>query len=595
MVAISKEKLLGEAQEHLSQTARDIEKQVPICEKSVNDALAELRRNSSPQSTEVTQRLLAMRQQRLAHLLDAQYSPYFARCDVDLADEKSRETWYFGKFSLPDLSIYSWATAAARIRFNEPGPFEFTSDTSKQVSGTMQRVDQYLIAEQQIRFMATTTTDTPRTLVYQERFSAHKSEFILPEIVERMEKAQDDIIRAGAFGSFLISGPAGSGKTTLALHRIAYLLQAPEYAEHFDARKILVLVQDKNSKQYFENLLPSLGINDVSISTFDMWAFELLGITKGEYVPQYGHTERERDLLAASKYNALKNATTTLHHKDPFVQLEHVYDACLSGEQKKVFARQRKEKKLDRFDLTLLLRARLRDQGAFRVRGRIYTPTLKGGVKSRIGDIELKYALVLVDEVQNYLAEQIGILQTCISPHTKAMTYVGDLAQQTSLFTLRDWSQVGEQFTEGRAVHLYKVYRSTRQILQYIKSVGFEIDIPDGIRDGADVQEHQVSKEDAPTMVRDLLKDKQDILIGIIGLQAEDVEAYRHLTSDRCKVMTAVEAQGLEFDLVIFVQHHEDIDTNYTDDLRTEKQKIIRDQIYVALTRAMNELHIINT
>ena len=45
---------------------------------------------------------------------------------------------------------------------------------------------------------------------------------------EQMEKAQDQVIRAHHAGPLVISGPAGSGKTTLALHRVAFLTQSPE-------------------------------------------------------------------------------------------------------------------------------------------------------------------------------------------------------------------------------------------------------------------------------------------------------------------------------------------------------------------------------
>lgn len=592
MHAASKEALLQGAQVHVLQTTGAIRDRLPVYEQEIADILADLKRSSSAQATAVSQALLALKQRQLEHLQGAELSPYFARCDVDIRGEKECRSLYFGKFSLPELGIYSWATPAARIRFSEPGMFSYESETGKKVTGSLNRIDQYLIAQKHIRFMATTSKESPRTLVYQEKFSEHKSEFVLPEIVERMEKAQDDIIRADAFGSFLISGPAGSGKTTLALHRIAYLLQSPEYVEHFDPRKILVLVQDSNSKQYFEGLLPSLGIVNVGISTFDTWAMELLNI-KGKYVSQYGHTERERDLFAASKYQVLKRHTNIHSWGNHFAKLEKAYDGEFTDEQRRLFARQKKEKCFDRIDLTLLLRAKLRQDGTLKVLGRVYSTKADGTLKSRSGYVELQYALILIDEVQNYLAEQIAILQSCISPKTKAMTYVGDMAQQTALFTVRDWSEVGEHFTRGRKVHLDKVYRSTRQILEYIRSCGFEVGIPDGIRDGEQVQEYEVSKENVRATVRQILCAKSEVLVGIVGLQQEDLEPFQNLTSDRCKIMTSIEAQGLEFDVVIYIHRKGEVGSTYIDMLREEKRRVIRDQLYVALTRAMNELHVI--
>jgi DNA helicase IV len=142
-------------------------------------------------------------------------------------------------------------------------------------------------------------------------------------------------------------------------------------------------------------------------------------------------------------------------------------------------------------------------------------------------------------------------------------------------------------------VRLEKVYRSTRPILEYIRSQGFTIDIPDGIREGEAVQEYAVSKSEVQTTVRRIVNEKDDVLIGVIALRQEDLEQFEDLTSERCKVMTAVEAQGLEFDVVIYIRDGVTVGEEYTEALKEEKQRITRDQLYVALTRAMNELHVI--
>jgi|CXWL01.1.fsa_nt_gi DNA helicase IV len=593
MDASEKKSLLVEAQRETAQIISAITQQIPVAEQVVHDTKVEMSRTHSSEAVSLIQNLLAIRQLQLAGLKEAYNSPYFVRCDVELDTDKTTKTLRFGKFSIPEFGIYSWTTPAARIRFNKPGSFSYTTNTRNEISGQMSRVDQYLIVQQEIRFMTTEMIGVPRTLIHQEKFSSHKTEFMLPEIVERMEKAQDDIIRTDAYGSFLISGPAGSGKTTLALHRIAYLLQAPEYADQFDPRKILVLVQDDSSKQYFEKLLPSLGITNVGISTFDLWAMDLLDLSTLSYTQHYGHSESERDLYAASKYQALKERASG-HKKDPFDLLEKCYYTHFSDPQKELFATQRKAKVLDRFDLTLLLRAHLDTKGAFTKRQRVYSRTAKDTVKTSMQNVEVKYSLIVVDEVQNYLPEQIHALQSCISEETKAMTYVGDLAQQTSLFALRDWSHVGEEFTNGRAVHLSKVYRSTRQILEYIRSAGFEIDIPEGIREGVVVQESTLPLPDIFQKAKEILEHSGDAVVGIIGLQDEDIAHYAQFKTTRCKVMTAPEAQGLEFDIVIFIRNQDVTHQEYPENLRVEKTKVIRDQVYVALTRAMNVLHVFN-
>lgn len=125
-----------------------------------------------------------------------------------------------------------------------------------------------MIADGEIRFMTSETAKEGRTLVYQEQLSKRKTDFMLPEIIARMERAQDDVIRTEAQGSFLISGPSGSGKTTLAFHRIVYLLQSPEHATRFSDENIIVFVQDENTRAYFSKLLPELGVHQVNVTTF---------------------------------------------------------------------------------------------------------------------------------------------------------------------------------------------------------------------------------------------------------------------------------------------------------------------------------------
>ena len=86
-------------------------------------------------------------------------------------------------------------------------------------------------------------------------YARMKGFFVLPEIVSQMEKTQDIVIRACYKNPLLISGPAGSGKTTLALHRIAYLLQAPDTNIIYDTDPAVVFVQDDKTKEYFSKIM----------------------------------------------------------------------------------------------------------------------------------------------------------------------------------------------------------------------------------------------------------------------------------------------------------------------------------------------------
>lgn len=163
---------------------------------------------------------------------------------------------FFGKFQISEQNIYSWMSPIAVMRFEKIGAAAYILPGGRKRAGKIDRNDQFLIANGKIIFMASEARKWQRTLIYQEYLTNRKSGFILPEIIERLEKAQDEVIRASHQGSFLIAGPAGSGKTTLAFHRIAYLTQAPETAPFYPDYNIIVFVQDESTKKYFSALLP---------------------------------------------------------------------------------------------------------------------------------------------------------------------------------------------------------------------------------------------------------------------------------------------------------------------------------------------------
>ena len=181
-------------------------------------------------------------------------SPYFTRCDFEVNGEKKEI--YIGKFSFADERIYSWVSPAATLRFENTGLASYKRPDGTVRKGILERKDQYMIVDGKFLFYAKEEMGQSRELIYQEHFTRQKQGFVLEEVVDQMEKAQDQVIRIAYKGPMVISGPAGSGKTTLALHRVAFLMQSPETAEWFQPETIAVLVQDVGTKEYFSQLLP---------------------------------------------------------------------------------------------------------------------------------------------------------------------------------------------------------------------------------------------------------------------------------------------------------------------------------------------------
>lgn len=596
MSQINKDSLLNQSKKHIQHVTENILTQRKYNEVAIQD-LRDTLRKGGLKDPEVLVSTLIYRLESRNQLEYSYKTPYFVRCDVKFDNENETKTLYFGRFPFIQDFIYSWVAPAAVMRFESPGRFSYTLPDGTEMYGTLLRKDQFMIVDRKILFMSTESVDYPRDLVYQEYFSEQKTGFILPEIVEQMEKAQDKIIRSHYRGSFLVSGAAGSGKTTLSLHRVAYLLQSPETQNIFKPYEIIVFVQDASTKHYFSGLLPQLGINSVKIVTFDEWAMKILNITNMEFVRRYGHNEEEKDAYEHSKKKALASIS---FHKDKSIEslLISAYSDFFSESQMKLLREQLQEYQLDRFDLTVLMRNEQIKNDGFKERVEKYKQqksTRKYIKKSVVQPVQ--YSLIVLDEAENYLSEQIQIIKSCINPTTNAMIYVGDLVQQTMLWTIKDWSEVDEHFETERKVVLQKVYRNTKQILEYIRKIGYKIEIPPNIKEGEQVEERVTSKKSEEiSSVKKLIDKYSNTSIGLLSKTEEYLEEYKKLLAgnNNIKIMTINEAQGVEFEVVILVGMNSEFFKNETRNevINNERHKVNKDLIYVALTRAKNKLYI---
>jgi superfamily I DNA/RNA helicase len=208
---------------------------------------------------------------------------------------------------------------------------------------------------------------------------------------------------------------------------------------------------------------------------------------------------------------------------------------------------------------------------------------------------------MVIDEFQNYLPEQIRILKHCLNEETQSVVYVGDMAQQVKLGTIRDWKDIKEAILPERNITLNKVYRNTKNILCFIKDLAYDISLPDGLKEGPSVVEKIMwtTEEEIGHIKKAILKYRE----GSIGILARD-ESYladfkrefSHIKN--VHVRTMLESQGVEFDLVCIVGiGREPVAAGDTANLPPayleERKRIEKDLLYVALTRAITELHVL--
>jgi DNA helicase IV len=272
----------------------------------------------------------------------------------------------------------------------------------------------------------------------------------------------------------------------------------------------------------------------------------------------------------------------------------------MTAEGLQTFERQRQEKKLDRFDITILLRAHLTAHDAFETR-REYMTYVGDTLKKKTKKTPVAYSLMVIDEFQNYLPEQLSILKHPLDTDTQAVIYVGDMAQQVQLGTIKNWEDIKENITPDRNIRLDKVYRNTKHILEFIQSIGYTVSIPAGIKEGPKVVEQILqTPEEEIAHIRSSIAKYENGSIGVLTKNASYLKPFKEAFKGKknIHVLTMAESQGVEFDIVFIVGIDTDTFTvaQYADVLPAhieERKRMQKDLLYVALTRAIMELHVV--
>ncbi len=208
----------------------------------------------------------------------AQLTPYFARIDFkqDNLKQSNKEEIYIGKATIFDddsnVAVVDWRAPIASIYYDgKIGKTKYECPEGI-IEGELSLKRQYTIENGKLinyRDVDITTNDEMLQDCLNE-----KSDKRLKNIVSTIQSEQNQIIRANMFKPLIVQGVAGSGKTTVALHRIAYLVYT--YKENFKADDFLILAPNKFFLDYISNVLPDLGVENVKQQTFEEFAMEII-------------------------------------------------------------------------------------------------------------------------------------------------------------------------------------------------------------------------------------------------------------------------------------------------------------------------------
>ncbi|WP_178021627.1 RNA polymerase recycling motor HelD [uncultured Paenibacillus sp.] len=197
---------------------------------------------------------------RRAALLRMQENPYFGRIDFAEEGEPGTERVYIGVSSLVDPSgekflIYDWRAPISSVYYDyAPGPAEYVTPGGT-IRGELERKWQYLIRRGRIESMFDTSLTIGDEVLQQVLGQTANSQ--MRSIVATIQQEQNRIIRHDRARLLIVQGAAGSGKTSAALQRIAYLLY--KYRERMTADQIVLFSPNAMFQTYVSGVLPELG------------------------------------------------------------------------------------------------------------------------------------------------------------------------------------------------------------------------------------------------------------------------------------------------------------------------------------------------
>ncbi|MGW5888110.1 RNA polymerase recycling motor HelD [Priestia megaterium] len=205
-------------------------------------------------------------------------SPYFGRFDFIENGEKEAEAIYVGVGSLMDQKdeeflIYDWRAPISSLYYDySPGKAQYETP-GEAIKGEMKLKRQFIIENSVIKSMFDTGI-TIRDELLQEVLG-HNASSQMKSIVATIQKEQNQIIRNEKNKVLIVQGVAGSGKTSAALQRVAYLLY--HHRKQLTAENMMLFSPNPLFNSYVSTVLPELGEDNMKQTTFQQYADGRLG------------------------------------------------------------------------------------------------------------------------------------------------------------------------------------------------------------------------------------------------------------------------------------------------------------------------------
>ena len=258
-------------------------------------------------------------------------NPYFGRLDIEYKEDNEKETIYIGRRRVDigdDVIVYSWAAPIADI-YQEYNSGEYKRKCEDKDSGKEIILEGNILGKRKISIKKGKVTDvySYNTIIEddEEEFVRDKIENSktdkLGVIIETVQKDQNKIIRLPIEKNIIVQGCAGSGKSSVAFHRLAYLV----YNYNLKDNELLVISPNKIFQGYTSNILMELG-SDFNIQqyTFKEFAEVVLKRKIENNIINNDETYKEQSILKTSKRFKLVLDNYINYLEDNFIPKDNI-------------------------------------------------------------------------------------------------------------------------------------------------------------------------------------------------------------------------------------------------------------------------------
>jgi DNA helicase-2/ATP-dependent DNA helicase PcrA len=464
------------------------------------------------------------RRRKLLKLIE---SPYFGRIDFTPMRGKTNAVYiglhtYANETGRSNL-IYDWRAPVSSLFYDyELGEASYQTP-SGEIAGEISVKRQYRIREGKMEFMIENAVNIQDEVLQRELSKSADDK--MKNIVATIQRDQNAVIRNDTAKVMIIQGVAGSGKTSIALHRIAFLLY--RFRDTITAKDILIVSPNKVFASYISNVLPELGEETIPETGMEELAAELLEhkypfqsfFEQVTYILEHEDTPYTERIRFKSSFEFLSKLNQYLIHVEnnyfdftelrvagtvvPFPFILERFRAYFRIPILKRFpevirdiqqhVRTMSGKKLngqDRAKLGEAVPKMFRFSNVLELYEDFYKWIGKPEMYYTLPGGELEYSDVfpliyfrirvegvlsydhvkhlLVDEMQDYTAVQYAVLNRLFSCKK---TILGDVNQKVNPFSASSSDDINRVFPNGDVVKLVRSYRSTLEITKFAQHI----------------------------------------------------------------------------------------------------------------------------